>query len=57
MVAREPAKELHLMVVQEITWAKSGLAHNDNDTRFLRNPHTYHKLGTNFLYVKKTHQQ
>jgi len=57
-VAREPAKQLHLMVVQEITWAKSGPAHKDNDALFLRNPNTNHKLGTTFLYVKKkTYQQ
>ena len=41
------------MVVQEITWAKSGTAHSDNDTLYLRNPNTNNKLGTNFLYVKK----
>lgn len=41
------------MVVQKITWAKSGPAHKENDTLFLRNPNINHKLGTTFLYLKK----
>jgi len=42
------------MVVQEIIWAKSGPAHKDNDTLFLRNSNTNHKVGTTFLYLKNT---
>jgi hypothetical protein len=41
------------MVVQEITWAKGDPAYKDNDTFFLQNPNTNHKLGTTFLYLKK----